>query len=339
MEVMGIEFHSETQQSTFYSPLAEFDQTTNEIDIRIDPLTGRHTRIVSENFLVPDTNPDIADVVESGEDCFFCPGSVGEVTPTYDDFVGMDRGSVGQATSFPNLHPYGSHSNVIALTSDHYRPLSDFSGEVFRDGFAAAMEYIEAVQAHDPDAAYASVNMNYLRPAGSSIVHPHMQTLIDDRGTATHRRMARAAAEYEGDYWSDLLAALPAERVIGRSETMTWFAPFAPTHHLHVRGVAPAASIPAAGDPLLDDLGEGIAATLEFYGGRGLNSFNMATYLGPGPDPDADSGSTPVVVDVIARSVFDTYYWSDSPFFAVLHDEPVIDEAPEEYGPAAADYW
>jgi hypothetical protein len=42
----------------------------------------------------------------------------------------------------------------------------------------------------------------------------------------------------------------------------------------------------------------------------------------------------PPVVNVVGRSVFDEYYWSDSPFFTVLHDEGVIDEKPEEYAAA-----
>jgi hypothetical protein len=40
----------------------------------------------------------------------------------------------------------------------------------------------------------------------------------------------------------------------------------------------------------------------------------------------------PPVLNVISRSVFDEYYWSDSPFFTVLHDEGVVETAPEQYG-------
>jgi hypothetical protein len=30
--------------------------------------------------------------------------------------------------------------------------------------------------------------------------------------------------------------------------------------------------------------------------------------------------------------VFDEYYWSDATFFTTLHDEGVVDAAPEAYG-------
>lgn len=42
-------------------------------------------------------------------------------------------------------------------------------------------------------------------------------------------------------------------------------------------------------------------------------------------------GCTPVI-DV-------QYYWSDSPYFTVLHDEAVVDAAPEAYAQDLADQW
>jgi hypothetical protein len=47
----------------------------------------------------------------------------------------------------------------------------------------------------------------------------------------------------------------------------------------------------------------------------------------------------PPVANVVARSVFDEYYWSDSPFFVVLHDEGVVDVAPEAYAAETADFF
>jgi UDPglucose--hexose-1-phosphate uridylyltransferase len=40
-------------------------------------------------------------------------------------------------------------------------------------------------------------------------------------------------------------------------------------------------------------------------------------------------------MSVIARWVFDKYYWSDSPFFTVLHDEGVVDTSPATYAEQA----
>jgi galactose-1-phosphate uridylyltransferase len=327
---MPIAFESTEQVARFHSPLEEFEEVEVAVDVREDPLTGRQSRIVPDNFPMPEGEPDIDDVVADDEGCFFCPGTVEEATPTYPEFVGVDRGSVGEATSFPNLNPYGTHSNVVALTEDHYVPIDEFTTDVFADGLRAAMEYVQTVFEADDDARFASVNMNFLRPAGSSIVHPHVQTLVDDRGTNEQRLRAGAARDYHEDhdaaYWHDLVAEeAGGDRHVGTTGRVDWLAPFAPKHHRHVLGVVDEADVPGPGSDALADVAEGLVNVLDAYGAAGLNSFNFAMHL-----VDADP-AVPPVIDVVARSVFDEYYWSDSPFFVALHDEGVVDVAPEEY--------
>jgi galactose-1-phosphate uridylyltransferase len=319
---MAISFERSVQTASFYSPLADFASVDVEVEVREDPLTGRQARIVPESFLLEE-DPDIEAVVGDAEGCFFCPDTVEEVTPEYPDWFGTDRGSVGEATSFPNLNPYGTHSNVVALTEAHYKPIDAFTVSDFADGLAAALDYLGAVFDHDGAARYASANMNFLRPAGSSIVHPHLQTLCDDRGTNRQRALLEGSRAYVGDYWADLLEAeRGGERWIGSTGSVDWHAPFAPVHHRHVLGVAEEAGVPAADDAVVADLAEGIVHALEYYGDLGLNAFNFACHL-------ADDEAMPTVIELVGRAVFDDYYWSDSPFFTVLHDEGVVDEAPE----------
>lgn len=332
-----MDFPRATQRASFHNPLEDFELTDVEVEVREDPLTGRQARIVPESFLLPDEAPDLSAVVEDSDGCFFCPELVDEATPEYPEWVGKSRGERGEATSFPNLNPYGTHSNVVALTEDHYRPIDGFTPAIFRDGLAEALEYIETVLEHDAAASVASVNMNFLRPAGSSLVHPHLQTLVDSQGTTAARRRFEAAREYyeaEGTpYWRALLdAERGGERHVGTTGVVEWVAAFAPKHHYHVTGILDEGleGPDAAG---VRDLAVGITNVLEYYGDLGLNSFNFALHLAP-----ADSAIVPVI-DVIGRSVFDEYYWSDSPFFTVLHDEGVVDVAPEEYGPRAAGFF
>jgi galactose-1-phosphate uridylyltransferase len=334
---MALEFDRSVQSTTFYSPLEDFEEVTVDVEVRTDPLTDRTARIVPDNFLMPDEEPDIDPVVGDSEGCFFCPDSVGEVTPTYPDWVGFDRGRVGEATSFPNLNPYGAHSNVVALTEDHYRPIDEFTTAVFRDGLQAALEFVNRALDHDESAEFASVNMNFLRPAGSSIIHPHMQTLVDDRGTNEQALLTRAAREYydehESVYWQDLVEAVTStDRYLGSTGGADWLAPFAPKHHRHVVGVCEESGVPGPEDGAVADLAEGIVNVLEYYGSVGLNSFNFALYL------SAEAAMQPVV-DVVGRSVFDQYYWSDSSFFSVLHGEGVVDVAPETYAGDAQEFF
>jgi galactose-1-phosphate uridylyltransferase len=336
---MPIEFERDVQEATFHSPLAEFERTTVETEVRVDPLTGRTARIVTDNFLTPD-DPHVDESVLDSEGCFFCPGTVEEATPTYPDWVGPDRGSVGEATSFPNLNPYGAYSNVVALTADHHVPLDEFTVEQFADGLCAALQYVRDVFDHDDDARYASVNMNYLRPAGSSLIHPHVQTLVDDRGTNEQRRVADAARDfYEANdevYWSALaMQERGGDRYVAEVGTVHWLAPFAPTHHRHLVGVAAGvhSGVPDPRGDAVHDFAEGLVSVLSYYASLGLNSFNVALLV------ERDDPALPPILDVTARSVFDEYYWSDATFFTTLHDEGVVDVAPETYGDEAADFF
>ncbi|MFW5950053.1 MAG: hypothetical protein ACOCR6_01725, partial [archaeon] len=176
---MSFEFDPEIQATWFHSPLEDFEEVSVETEVRRDTLTGRQTRIVSDNFVRSEGEPDIEAVLGDSEGCFFCPEMVTDATPTYPDWVGFDRGKWGEATSFPNLNPYGDHSNVVVLTDDHYVPIEEFTVGQFADGLSAALEFVDVALESDATDEYASINMNFLRPAGSSIVHPYMQTLID----------------------------------------------------------------------------------------------------------------------------------------------------------------
>lgn len=335
---MAIRYEHTTQEATFYNPLEDFAETTIEVEVREDPLSTRQSRIVPDNFLLPEGEPDIDQVVGDDEGCFFCPGMVSETTPKYPDFVGMDRGSVGQATSFPNLNPYGAHSNVVVLTEDHYVPLDEFTVDIFADGLQAALEYVTAVFENDDSADVASINMNFLRSAGSSIIHPHIQTLVDETGTNAQRDRFDAARHYYdhhgSEYFGDLLdAERETDRFVGSTGTVDWLAPYAPRHHRHLLGIADDVVTPDPTDQTVRDFASGIVNVLEYYADVGLNSFNFGLHL-----VDEDEAIRPLI-DIVARSVFDQYYWSDATFFETVHDEGVVDVAPEDYAQSAAEFF
>mgnify|MGYP006277282125 FL=1 len=332
---MSIEFERQVQEATFYSPLEDFEETTVETEVRVDPLTGRTARVVTDNFLMPES-PAIDDTVLDSEGCFFCPGTVEEATPKYPDWIAPDRGKSGEATSFPNLNPYGAYSNVVALTEEHFVPIDEFTTEQFADGLCAAFQYVRDVFDHDDDARFASVNMNYLRPAGSSLIHPHMQTLVDDRGTNEQRRVAEAARDFydtnDEVYWSELaIDERGGDRYVAEVGNVHWLAPFAPKHHRHLVGVAAQihSGVPDPRGDVTHDFAEGLVDVLSYYASLGLNSFNVALFV------ERDDPALPPVMNVTARSVFDEYYWSDATFFTSLHDEGVVDVAPEVYGKEA----
>ena len=325
---MTIEFTSTVEEARFYSPLEAFEADAVEIEHREDPLTGRRTRIVPDVFPMPEDEPAIDDFVGDGEGCFFCPENVTEATPTYPDFVGLDRGSVGEAVSFPNLFPYAKGSNVVVLTEDHFRSIDEFTVDHFADGLACALEYVHAVRDHE-EAAYASINMNILPSSGSSVVHPHLQTIVDDHGTAQLRRIARHERAYHDEhgrrYWEAYLEEeRDGPRYVGSAGEVEWLAPFAPKHQWHVAGVTDVTGLPAPGDDVVADLAAGIVNVLSYYAELGLNSHNFALRL-------LEEPASTAVVDIVARPVFGEHYVNDAFFFTILHDEPIVDVAPETY--------
>lgn len=330
---MAIEFSSTVEQVPFYDPMADFAADTRPVEYRTDPLTGQQSRVVSEWFPNPPEDPDVEAYVGDGEDCVFCPDRVREATPTYPDFVGFDRGSVGEAVSFPNLFPYGTGSNVVVLTEDHFRPVGDLPAELLADGLACALEYVGAVVDHE-GAQFASVNMNLLPSSGSSVVHPHMQAIVDDHGTnETRRRLEAERAHYDDrgrSYWAELREEeQDGPRWVGSTGDVAWLAPFAPIHQYHVTGVTDATGIPDP-DPdgrVVADLARGIETVLSYYEDRGLNAFNFALGL------VAAEPASPAVVDIVARPTFDRHYVNDAFYLQALHDGRVLDVPPEEYAP------
>ena len=250
-----------TDEATFHSPLADFEEVTETVEVRRDPLTGHTARIADAAFTVAE-DPDIEAVVSDDEGCFFCPDLVADATPTYADDLEADRGSRGEATSFPNLNP----SAPPRTSSPSPRPTSSPS-----------------------------------------------------------RRSPPTSSPTGSRYWADLVAAeRGSDRWVGETAGVDWLAPVAPNHHRQVLGVLDGTGIPDPGGDTVRGLAEGLTNVLGAYADEGLNGFNFALHL-----PD-DTAMGPVFA-VIARSVFDEYYWSDSPYFTVLHDEGVVDAAPEAY--------
>jgi UDPglucose--hexose-1-phosphate uridylyltransferase len=122
-------------------------------------------------------------------------------------------------------------------------------------------------------------------------------------------RDAEAYAEaHDQSYWTALVAEERAcgERYIGATGRVDWLAAFAPKHFTHVMGIVDTPGVPAPDADVVGDLAAGITRVLTYYAEEGLNSFNLMLSLlqdAPGHQP---------VVHLVSRSVFDTYYVSDS---------------------------
>ena len=220
-----IKFERRYDTLTILNPLKGFTVERQQLEMRWDPLL-RHISLY---------NPGIEDglksfigeadwalleqlAAESAGRCFFCPERI-ELTARYPDtFIPGGRLTVGEATLFPNIFALAPYHAVIAVSRAHWLPPGGFTPRLIRDALELAWQYNAAVFDVDHEAAYATVNANYLFPAGASILHPHFQALVS-RAPYTHQeRLLQACTAYLKEkgsaFYDDLLVT---ERRIGRT--------------------------------------------------------------------------------------------------------------------------
>ena len=306
---------------------------TTSVRWRRDPLTGRSTRILAGVKLQPETRPDLVELTAKPAFCPFCADHLERATAEFPADV-TDAGRVrrGRAVVVPNVLAYATHSAVgIYDPARHFLDLDELTSEVVADAISAMLEHTRAVRRFDPAAVWGSVNANYLPPAGSSLVHPHLQSAHDACGTTAQRALVAHSAAWTGtrSFWQDLVEAEEhGPRWIGRLGRVAWLTPFAPTGFHEVWAVVDEAHDLTDLDE--DDaaaLGEGLSRVFGTYRQWNLTSFNFAL-LGGGPLPD--SARYDVVLKVVTRSNAEPMYRSDATFFERLHDEAMIDRSPEE---------
>lgn len=298
---------------------------------RRDPLTGRGARLLSGTKLQPASRPELGELTAAPAFCPFCAAHLEQATSPFPaELVPEGRIRRGAAVAVPNVMAYATHSAVaIYDPSRHFVDLPELTPRLVADGLATLVEHTAAVRRLDPDAAWSSINANYLPPSGSSLVHPHLQSSHDRVGFTLQRELVAAGAARGGSYLEELVdAEQGGPRWVGRTGRVAWFTPFAPIGFHEVWGVVSGVSdlVDLAGDDV-DALGEGLSRVLQVYATWNLASFNFAL---TGGGPDAAGAGWRVLLRVVSRSAPEPYYRSDSTYFERLYGEALIDQAPEE---------
>jgi galactose-1-phosphate uridylyltransferase len=296
------------------------------IDVRVDPLTGHSSRILSERGLMPPNDFDLAAFARENQPrCPFCPERIESLTPKLPAEIHPDgRIACGEALLFPNLHAYSSHSCVSVYSPRlHYLPLEDMTERLIADNLLTQVAYAKAVIAADPESRWASINANHMLPSGSSLFHPHLQGIVDSQPTTLQRMLAEVPPErFEAYLGAERRAG---ERYLADTGRVAWlvsFAPIAPAElRAFIRGIASPAELD--GDLALE-LAHGLALALNAYAELGFESFNLALYGAP---PGTDG--YPLNLRLACRSNLRPFYRSDSTFLERLHWEGAIDVSPE----------
>jgi UDPglucose--hexose-1-phosphate uridylyltransferase len=328
---MEIKFERIHLQSNLLSPLKGFEKISVPIEVRIDPLTKRRSRITT--WGPPSKGKfDFSQMVEESKGCLFCPENVFLKTPQFlKEIVPGGRICIGKAIGFPNLNPVGTYGYVVVLCHEHFLNLNQFTPEMYEEGFSVSIEIIRKTMAFNSDIRYWQISQNFLPPGGSTILHPHLQVIGDPIPTNEMEWLLKVNSSYyqrNGTlYWNDLIQIEQGlgERYITKIGKVHWFVSFAPIGFNEVCGsVEGHGSITTLDKEEINSLAKGIVSTLKYYEDKDLNSFNFSIYS------ISDEASYQLLIRIVSRTPIQPYYLNDWTSFEVLQSELTSNIIPEE---------
>ena len=288
------------------------------VQYRKEDLTGLRCRISPDRLLRKIDRALQVSITPDG--CPFCRDAVLEVTPTFSD---GSRILVGESVTFPNLYPFGECHVVTVITRDHF--VETFSRQQIADALQGQTRALLTAR------GYASINMNFLPSAGASLLHPHMQGLVESRPSQIVERYLSASLAYrtknKKNYW---VAIREEERASDRylfDDEILWSAHAVPVGEREVRGILPIASIDDF-ESYIDLLARGILEVLSLYRRLGTHAFNMSLFF----DKAGKDHGFCAFCSLISRINPNPTSTSDSAFMERLHLEPVIMTLPEDLG-------
>lgn len=335
-----MEFRKDVRTMELLSPLHRFESGVQIVEYREDPLTASQSRInvarATRTKQAQGSETDLSGVIErSRRDCFFCPENIEQVTPKFPPQICPDgRIRIGECLLFPNLFPFAEYHAVATLTREHFLDLDEFTPEMILDNLRASKDYIVAVHQKDEGAKYPLWIWNHLPPSAASILHPHVQILIDRAPAPELRKFLRKSEEYfakQGtNYWQDLVREEKrlGQRYIGEKDSLAVIAAYAPRGNREVqlifKGLGNLADL---GENQARDFADSIVSILRCYKEMGVNSFNLVTYSAPVEEnPDHYS----LNARIISRPVFQPFYVNDTGFMERFYDVWVIETLPED---------
>ena len=291
---MAIVFEKVQRFAEVLDPTQGFQLLRQLVEHRKDPLTDDRTIVLPgrQNYMKHFFETDEKFLFDYAEEtlagCPFCRPSVETRTPKFPkELVDGGRIKVGEAVTFPSLFTHIEHNAVTALTRSHLLKLDEFEPEIFENGIKASLEYVRRVYSRDKDVRYAALVVNYLPPAGSTVVHPHMQALASSVPIRKIDGLLNCSRVYfeksRSNYWLDLLEAEKRirERYIGRVGASEWTVPFCPRGFYEVNAVIPEkTNLLELSEDDISDIAKGLSKTLSFYKANNIWSFNIAIYSG-----------------------------------------------------------
>lgn len=186
----------------------------NQVEYRFDPLTHDQCRINpdrAKRVRQAGAQVDLSEIIaRTRETCPFCPERVEEKTPKLPREICQEgRIKLGETLIFPNLNPVGENHAVGIISRAHFLALDEFSVEMLQDNLVASKNYILSVYERDREASWPIYIWNYMPPSAGSIIHPHVQILVESEPLPTQAKLLKKGEEYFNHngqiYWEELV--------------------------------------------------------------------------------------------------------------------------------------
>lgn len=202
------------------------------------------------------------------------------------------------------------------------------------DGLNAAQQFLLAVRKKDSSVTFATVNANYLQPAGASLVHPHLQMLITPMPYSYHSRMLSAARTYQAmngsSYFDDLAGTekKSGSRYIARRGNWHWIAAFSPMGSNEIMAIhCGESNFGILTEDDLRDLSYGITRVLYLYERLGHLCFNFSLFS---VLTDTPADGFRCLLKIVSRQNLYPNYRNDDYFLQKMLQSELIFNLPEE---------
>jgi len=273
-----IEFRKHIREQIEY----RFDPLTNA-QVRLNPARARRIKQAAAGV------NELAQLIKvSRQTCPFCPEHIEKDTPLFpEDICKEGRVRVGESLIFPNLNPFGECHAVGTLSKAHFLDLDEFSPEMIKNNLFAVKCYLLSAHAQNIEAKYPVYMWNYMPPSAGSIIHPHVQILLEREPMPQLSNLIARSLDYydkEGvNYWANLAEEEKrlGERFIIGDDLLSIIASFAPCGFNEVsfifRGTS---SLTQLDEKQVETFSIYLSAVLKAYHDMGVGSFNLATLSG-----------------------------------------------------------
>ena len=349
---MTVKFKKIVNEASIMNPFNEFQKEKQTTEIRFDPLTNIKrlfnvglTEKAKMFYQPADENLIEMLAKKTGETCIFCPQNLEKVTPKFpENILPQGRLNKGDSWVFPNLFQIYEITAVGVIGKDHFVKIDEFKPEQFKNAFSTIIDFFREVHSRNPEYKYSIMGMNYLPPAASSQLHPHIQIYMSKIPFTYVDIMMKESAAYmeknSKNFWNDLIDTEKelGERYVGPSGNVEWIASFSPMAQNELIGILPEKSnFFEYDDKDLDDITNGIVKILKFYKNEfEMSSFNFILYSGPLGEQNQSFRSS---VKIATRPNFNGHYINDIHLAPLFYLEDWYANLPEKVAALLKDHF